>query len=67
MVLRKRKSQPLIVLGMFSLVLGNLSQIASRWLAVPAGLTDGAMGLFYGIAIGLFFWSFRQNSRRDAC
>jgi hypothetical protein len=62
---RQQKFNPLLVTGMVILALAGLARLFFHRLThLPEALTDGVMGLLYGVAIGCMIWGMARNRRR---
>jgi hypothetical protein len=66
MTLRNRQQfNPLLVTGMVFLALAGLARLFFHRLThLPESVTDGVMGLLYGLAIGCMIWGLSRNRRR---
>lgn len=67
MTFRNRQQQfnPLLVTGMVILALAGLARLFFQRLThLPESVTDGVMGLLYGLAIGCMIWGLVRNRRR---
>jgi hypothetical protein len=63
MLKRIKEPKTMIPLGMFFIIPGSLM----RYVHPSTNLTDGVMGLFYGLAIGLMGLGTWLNGRQRRC
>jgi hypothetical protein len=64
---RNRQFNRLLAMGMMLLATAGISRISLQHHAFfTPNLSDGIIGLLYGMAFGCIFLGFRQNRRRCA-